>query len=431
MKHYLLMKSCLTHIYAFLIGLSFLLFAESLGAQEPPRVLFIGNSYTQANNLPQMVADIALSMGERLEYQSNTPGGCTFEMHCHNPSMTMICEGGWDFVVMQEQSQLPAFPLDSVELYVFPFAQQLVDSIYAHNPCAEPMFFMTWGRKNGDTEFGYPPMDTYEGMDSLLYARYMKMGEDNDASVCPVGRVWHYLRDHHAEIELYTPDESHPSLSGSYATACAFYTMIFGRDPDSIVYNAGLDEHKARDIRSAVHEVVYDSLGRWKRPLPQAGFVVDSTDFLNVQFVSEGKRFHEQQWIFGDGDTLQSNDTMVWHTYPHGGTYLVQQMVRRHCMTANIMRFIRVEAPSVGITEKDVLAGISVSPNPADNIAVLQLPEGMQAEVALYSDDGRELWRKVMSDSHNSIELQGLSKGLYLLQIATPKGTICRRIVKQ
>ena len=129
---------------------------------------------------------------------------------------------------------------------------------------------MTWGRKNGDTEFGpmYPMMSTYEGMDSLLYARYMYMAETNDASVCPVGRVWHHLRDNHSEIELYTPDESHPSLAGSYAAACAFYTMMFGRDPDSITYEAGLGMKTAGIIRSAVHEVVYDSLWKWQRPDP-------------------------------------------------------------------------------------------------------------------------------------------------------------------
>ena len=392
--------------------------------------MFIGNSYTQVNNLPQMVTDIALSMGENMEYSSNTPGGCTFEMHCHNQSMTLICNGGWDFVVMQEQSQLPAFPMDSVELYVFPFAQQLVDSVYAHNPCAEPMFYMTWGRKNGDTEFGYPPMDTYEGMDSLLYARYMQMGEDNDASVCPVGRVWHHLRDHNAEIELYMSDGSHPSLAGSYAAACAFYTMIFGRDPDSISHNAGLDETAARAIRSAVHEVVYDALWKWQRPLPKAGFVVDSVDFLNVRFVSKAKLFEEQGWSFGDGETLQSTDTMVWHTFPEGGVYLVRQVVSRHCMADTAWQFIRVEAP-VGVVEGNNLSAISISPNPADDEAVLHLPEGMAAEVVLYGIDGREIWQKEMKNPRNTIALQGFPCGLYVLKVATSQGTVLRRLVKR
>ena len=407
------------------------LFAGPMFAQEHPRVLFIGNSYTQANNLPQMVSDIAQSMGEGMEYRSNTPGGCTFEMHCHNQSMSWICEGGWDFVVMQEQSQLPAFPMDSVELYVFPFAQQLVDSIYAHNPCAEPMFFMTWGRKNGDTEFGYPPMDTYEGMDSLLYARYMQMGEDNDASVCPVGRVWHYLRDHNAEIELYTMDESHPSLAGSYAAACVFYTMFFSRDPDSISHNAGLDATAARAIRSAVHEVVYDSLWKWQRPLPKAGFAVDSVDFLNVRFVSKAKHFQEQEWIFSDGETIQTNDTVVWHTFPESGIYLVKQVVSRHCMADSSMRLLRVEASSVGVVEGNDLSAISISPNPAKDEVMLHLPEGMMAEVVLYGIDGREMWRKEKENPCNIIALQGFPSGLYVLKVITAQGTVLKRIVKQ
>lgn len=408
-----------------------LLLAGQLFAQEHPRVLFIGNSYTQANNLPQMVADIAQSMGDTMTYTSITPGGCTFEMHCHNQSMTLICGGGWDFVVMQEQSQLPAFPTDSVELHVFPFAQQLVDSVYAHNPCAEPMFFMTWGRKNGDTEFGYTPMDTYEGMDSLLYARYKQMGEDNDASVCPVGRVWHYLRDHNAEIELYSMDESHPSMAGTYAAACAFYTMFFSRDPDSISHNAGLDENVARAIRFAAHEVVYDSLWKWQRPLPMADFIVDSVDFLNVRFVSKAKFFQEQEWDFGDGETLQTNDTMFWHTFPEDGSYLVKQVVSRHCMTDSKSRLFRVAGPSVGVTEKNDLSEISISPNPAEEETILHLPEGMVAEVVLYSIDGRKMWRKEMKNPSNTIALQGFSSGLYVLKVITAQGTVLRRIVKQ
>ena len=415
-------------INGLIIFLAF--FCGQSWAQKNARVLFVGNSYTQVNNLPQMVADIALSMGDTMTYASNTPGGCTFEMHCHNQSMAMICEGGWDFVVLQEQGQLPAFPMDSVELYVFPFAQQLVDSVYAHNPCAEPMFYMTWGRKNGDTEFGYPPMDTYQGMDSLLYLRYMQMGADNDASVCPVGRVWHYLRDHNAEIELYMSDESHPSLAGSYAAACAFYTMIFGRNPDSISYGAGLDERDVQAIHSAVHEVVYDSLWKWRRPLPQAGFVVDSVDFLNVRFVNKAKLFEEQEWLFGDGETLHTDDTIVWHTFPESGIYLVKQMVSRHCMADTTFRFVRVEAPSVGMDEEKGLS-VSISPNPADEEVVLHLLEGIKAEAVIYSINGQEMWRKDIENPCNTITLQGFPSGLYVLKVIMPQGTTMRRIIKR
>ena len=57
-----------------ILVLLLLAFANILHAQYEPKVLFIGNSYTQVNDLPKMVADIALSTAERITYRSNTPG---------------------------------------------------------------------------------------------------------------------------------------------------------------------------------------------------------------------------------------------------------------------------------------------------------------------------------------------------------------------
>ena len=231
MKRLLLFQLCLTCVLA-------------LSAQDAPkRVLFIGNSYTEVNNLPQLVQRVAESVGDVVEYQSNTPGGCTFSQHCNNGSMELIRQGGWDVVVLQEQSQLPSFPQSQVEADVFPYAQQLVSAVYASNPEGEAMFYMTWGRKEGDAPNAayFPVLGTYEGMDSMLYERYMYMARTYDASVCPVGRVWRYLRANNPEIELYQLDNSHPSQAGSYAAACAFYTMIFHKSPLRIAFDSDLE----------------------------------------------------------------------------------------------------------------------------------------------------------------------------------------------
>lgn len=251
--------------------LVFLLACSTAFAQNSINVLFIGNSYTATNNLPQMISNIASAMGENMTYSSNTPGGCTFMQHCSNASMTMIQQGSWDIVVLQEQSQLPSFPQWQVEQECFPYAQRLVDSIMAHNPNAEPMFYMTWGRRNGDQDNAseFPVLGTYEGMDSMLCERYTYMAEANNASLCPVGRVWRYLRTNNSDIELYASDGSHPSVAGTYAAACAFYVMFFHRDPDSIAFNATLSGSTAQAIRAAAKAVVYDDLRRWQRHTPQ------------------------------------------------------------------------------------------------------------------------------------------------------------------
>ena len=50
------------------------------------RILFIGNSYINSNNLPGMVAQLAASLGEEVETMMVVPGGSTFELL--QPTMT-------------------------------------------------------------------------------------------------------------------------------------------------------------------------------------------------------------------------------------------------------------------------------------------------------------------------------------------------------
>lgn len=235
------------------------------------KVLFIGNSYTDVNNLPQLIASIAEAEGDTLVFSANLPGGSTFNNHLNNSTTTsLIQQGGWDYVVLQGQSQEPSFPDGQFYSETYPYAQQLCERIRQYNPEAKVVFYMTWGRKNGDQGNCpyFPPLCTYEGMDSLLYLRYMTMATDFEAEVSPVGALWHYLRDHHPEIELYASDGSHPSLAGSYAAACSFYSVLFRKNPRELAYNPGIDEGQAENIRIAATKVVYDSLAKWFVDIP-------------------------------------------------------------------------------------------------------------------------------------------------------------------
>jgi hypothetical protein len=227
-------------------------------------VLFIGNSYTEVNNLPQMISNMAQSTGDAITYQSHTPGGCTFQQHVSGAA-SLIQHGEWDYVVLQEQSQLPSFPLNQFMNESYPYAQQLCEMIRQYNPDAKIVFYMTWGRKNGDQQNApyYPPLGTYEGMDSLLFARYMMMASDNHAWVSPVGYVWHYIRDHYPDIELYSTDESHPSLVGTYAAACCFYTVFFQKNPQDIAFDSSLDPAITHIVKEVTRTQVYDSLAKW------------------------------------------------------------------------------------------------------------------------------------------------------------------------
>ncbi|MBE37123.1 MAG: hypothetical protein CMP50_00390 [Flavobacteriales bacterium] len=237
-------------------------------------VLFIGNSYTSANNLPNIVADIANSAGDFLYTESNTIGGATLQSHFNNTnSNNLIMSGNWDYVVLQEQSQYPSFPMWQVEQDVFPYASGLNELILEYNDCAKTVFFMTWGRENGDQINceNWPPVCTYEGMDDLLQERYIMMGNDNNAAISPVGAVWRYIRETNDDgkynIDLYNSDGSHPSSIGSYVAGVCFYTTLFQKDPTEIPWNGNeqwnISSTDAEFIKEVVKLVVYDNLDNW------------------------------------------------------------------------------------------------------------------------------------------------------------------------
>jgi hypothetical protein len=406
-------------IFAIVLSLLSIFFINlKLFSQSTKRVLFIGNSYTAGNNLPQMAYDVSLSAGDTLIFDSNTPGGMTFQGHSTNTTtIAKIQTGNWDFVVLQEQSQRPSFPDAQVQVEVFPYATILDSMINTHNPCAETMFFMTWGRKNGDASncAVWPPVCTYEGMDSLLHLRYMMMAEMNDAVVSPVGAVWRYLRTHHPAIELYQSDESHPSVAGSYAAAVCFYTSIFRKDPTNITFNSSIAPSDALIIRDAVKTTVYDSLINW-----HIGSYDPVADFWHdvygnaVQFYNLSENANQFHWSLDDGTF--SYDESPFHIYTTNGNYVVL-LTASHCDLQDIHSdTIMIVGTEVHETLPDV--PVSVYPSPAGDEIFLMTNnkhKGSQFKISDYA--GKVVLRGIISDHYTHINIQYLLPGVYILKI--------------
>ena len=313
--------------YFLIIFLSLLLFFSGsvLKAQQSNKVLFIGNSYTSANNLPQIISDIALSVGDTLIFDSHTPGGYQLIDHSLNiVSQNKIMTGGWDYIVLQGQSQEPITQPSTFGNGI----SDLYNQIRQYNPCTVIMPYMTWGRKNGDASncSAFPIMCTYQSMDTTLRNRYLDKTVQVNGEVSPVSVVWNYIRQNHPSIELYQLDESHPSVAGSYAAACCFYTAIFKKDPTLITYNFGLNATDASIIKNAAKTIVYDNLNLWDyKKLPIADFSYTIGSSINeVNFSPQHIGIIQQNyfWDFGDGDT--STSITPTHSYFSDGAYLVE-----------------------------------------------------------------------------------------------------------
>jgi hypothetical protein len=204
-------------------------------ASAPGRnVLLIGNSFTAANGMPATLAAIAASLGQPLHVDSITPGGRTLEQHSGDKgTLEKLKERRWDAVVLQEQSQRPAWPDRQFSDMVLPYAVKLAGAVRDSSPGASVIFFGTWGYKDGDKGncAAVPEVCSYAGMQARLDSAYAAMAAASGAALAPVGKAWAAVRAEHPEIELYFSDGIHPSAEGSYLAACVIYAAISGKSP--------------------------------------------------------------------------------------------------------------------------------------------------------------------------------------------------------
>lgn len=410
------------------IGLTFLVCTSLWSYGQTTKVLFIGNSYTGYNNLPQLTYNMALSTGDTLFVDSHTPGGQRLMNHASNATaISKIYSNSWNYVVLQAQSQEPSWPIGQVQTEVFPYAKSLCDTIRANDSCTVPVFYMTWGRKNGDSFNcqNWPPVCTYHGMDSLLRERYLTMGNDNDAQVSPVGAVWRYIRNNHPQIELYTADQSHPSLAGSYAAGCAFYTVFLRKNPKSITYHSSLDPVTADAIQAAAKAVVYDSLSKWYvgKFDPIADFTsVDTTSNPTVQFTNQSQRADSYYWDFGDGNTSTSENPS--HTFAVG-VYQVKLIASKCGQSDTLTKTVNVLVNSVNEIGMDQL---NIYPNPVhDELRIEGELQSTFTQMILMNDVGEVIQT---STFRNTWDVSNIPNGMYLLKLIQKDGNeITRKII--
>ncbi len=409
------------HYYLIIIAL---LCSLTGTAQQRYRVLFIGNSYTYVNDLPHTIAQFAGALGDTLDYDSSTPGGATLQQHCSNATtLSKIAQGGWDFVVLQEQSQLPSFPPSQVQQQVYPYAHILDSLIHAADSCTETVFYMTWGKKNGDTAncASYPPICTYQGCQDRLSASYIEMGQLDHATIAPAGEAWRRVIGQNHAFDLYQSDQSHPSIYGTYLTAAVFYEILFRKYViiDSFV-TPGISSTDAIDLRQAAHAVVADSLAKWLEPghIPVATFAAQATTQGVATFTASSINGDSFVWDFGDG-SLGTGVTTT-HTYTQSGIYNVTLTVTDHCLSTQYTNALGVIADHTGIAQPQP-GSIQLYPNPAQGRYYIH-NDGAPAYGVLYDALGREVGRLSIHTGDNVYDAP-LAKGVYTLITSGERNT--------
>lgn len=400
------------------ILLSFFCFSviySGVYAQDSISVLFIGNSYTYVNDLPGTLGTLAANLGKEITIDSKTNGGYTFQNHTTDPlTYSKIHSKPWDVVVIQGQSQEPSFPDTQVDSQTLPYAMQLSDSIWANNSCSNVMYYMTWGRQNGDPQWS--EINTFEKMNTRLYNAYMRMADSSDqAMVSPVGRVWSYVRENHPAINLYNADQSHPSAEGTYLATCTFYTSLFRQSPVGATYYGGLSASTAGILQNAATTVILDSLDRFHlHPVDeptQASFTLDQNG-ETIQLTNTSSRATTYAWDFGDGQSALTEDAQ--HTFGSNGTYTVQLTASSICNTDTFS--IQVQVNSLGLSDPDF---DPVTIKTGEEFIELTSSES-EFQVSVFSLEGKMTGKKELSNG-NPVMIRRINR-VQIVHLTDSKG---------
>jgi opacity protein-like surface antigen len=195
-------------------------------AQYETRVLFIGNSHTFHNDVPEMFQNMARTGGYSVMADMEAHGGWTLLDHAQSVgTMNKIRGADWDFVVLQEQSDVPTFSSNR-DQDMFPAIRGLHNEISARG--AETILFMTWGHRDGSLAEG---VGGYSAESAAIEAAYVKIGDELGIPIAPVGVAWWNAMRGTPSLNLWLDDGNHATKEGSYLAASVLYNVILGQSP--------------------------------------------------------------------------------------------------------------------------------------------------------------------------------------------------------
>ncbi len=236
------------------------LLSVKIYAEEPLNVLFIGSSLTFANDMPGMFRDLAEQAGKEVNVEEVTFGGQALR-HIINSSFAIdkIKSKAWDVVILQDDA-IAAFP-DMYSLGVKTLTS-FKSVIRESNPNANIIYQMAWGLKHGVNIQG-EGYYSYEELFQKLYDGTLYFANQMNFIVGPVGKAWNTSISQNSGIELFSSDNSHPALPGSYLAACVFYSTIFGESVENNSYYSSLMEKDAVFLQKIASETVLSNTELW------------------------------------------------------------------------------------------------------------------------------------------------------------------------
>ena len=209
------------------------------GLGSEARVLFIGNSLTEVNDLPAMVLAMATAEGLDWDVQAQLLGGASLEDHWRSgAAQVRIQSGHWDAVVMQQgPSSLPESRANLRQ-----WAREFDELVRAAG--GRSALYMVW-----------PEHERFAWFDRVRDS-YALAARDVSGWFLPAGEAWRAAWRDDRSLALYGADGFHPTAAGTYAAALTIFAGLSGRSPLGLSAPATVDPTTAERLQQAAQEAL-------------------------------------------------------------------------------------------------------------------------------------------------------------------------------
>ena len=175
------------------------------------KLLFIGNSHTFYNAMPQMVQELFAAVGQKAHVTMLAAAGKGLEYHVTSQNVAFnVRYGGYDFVIAQEK-------VGGFSSMAFRDGAKILKDM-SESAGSAFYLYMPWTAR-GDRAAQRDMTDTY-----------MQFCRENGCFFAPAGEVFaKMLTVPEAADKLYRDDGKHAALFGSYVAALTVFYTVTGR----------------------------------------------------------------------------------------------------------------------------------------------------------------------------------------------------------
>jgi hypothetical protein len=207
-------------------------------------VLFIGNSLTYTNDLPNVLEQIARQGGDSIDaHYVAFPDYAIIDHIFNGAALDAIKSFDWEYVILQQGPSTVQINRDSLILW----SKMIEPNIRAVG--AEPALYMVW-----------PDASRISFMDACRVS-YQQAAQAVNGVFMPAGYAWAVAWQADATLPLYGGDGFHPSVLGTYLAALVMYERVTGKDardlPAIAVYSDGskinVPEATVRLLQASAH----------------------------------------------------------------------------------------------------------------------------------------------------------------------------------